>query len=217
MTIRGRVRRFFWRSLQLAFLLLLPFFTLLRAGVWLHADRGWSPWAALAGGFCLSGALLLIYGLVLQHRFTGRLPAWGAMRWQSALVLAFLSVYCVPALMSLSVSNAKSEAVRAEFRSLHPVLRLGVSTLIWVDPSLVLTDASRVPADYRGMGLPTHRRSLHYQQADGYVYAVDVRTRGRSGWRNALAAAYFRLLGFDCLRHGGTADHLHISLPERSP
>jgi hypothetical protein len=42
---------------------------------------------------------------------------------------------------------------------------------------------------------------------------MDLRTKGRSQARNALTVAYFRIMGFRSLRHVGTADHLHVSLP----
>jgi hypothetical protein len=35
------------------------------------------------------------------------------------------------------------------------------------------TNIARVPDDYEAMGLQTNLRSLHFAQADGYVYAVD--------------------------------------------
>lgn len=63
------------------------------------------------------------------------------------------------------------------------------------------------------MGLRTFRRSRHYVQEDGWVHAVDIRTRGRGMIRNTLARAWFALMGFDTPRHTGTADHLLVSLP----
>jgi hypothetical protein len=71
---------------------------------------------------------------------------------------------------------------------------------------------SRQPEDYERMGLSTNGASLHYRQADGYAHAVDLRTRGRSPGRNILIRLYFEAMGFDTLRHVGTADHLHVSL-----
>jgi hypothetical protein len=88
---------------------------------------------------------------------------------------------------------------------------LAVSTLILADRNAVITDLARTPDDYRRMGLPLNRRSLHYPQADGWVHAVDLRTT--SGLRSLLVEWYFRAMGFDTLRHTGTHDHLHVSLP----
>jgi hypothetical protein len=61
------------------------------------------------------------------------------------------------------------------------------------------------------MGLPVSRESLHYRQADGWVHAVDLRTH--AGLKSLLVQWYFDLMGFDTLRHVGTHDHLHVSLP----
>jgi hypothetical protein len=92
------------------------------------------------------------------------------------------------------------------------VLRLGIGTLVWLDRELLLTDADRLPEDYRRMGLPEKSASLHYRQSSGYTHAVDIRTAGRGELRNRLVESYFRLMGFRTLRHVGTADHLHVSL-----
>jgi hypothetical protein len=67
------------------------------------------------------------------------------------------------------------------------------------------------------MGLPVYESSLHYRQQDGYVHAMDLRTIGRSGFRNWATKSYFQLLGFRVIRHVGTADHFHISLPVPGP
>ena len=67
-------------------------------------------------------------------------------------------------------------------------------------------------ADYDAMNLAEKKRSLHYTQADGYVHALDLRTKGRSEAWNGWAKTYFELMGFRTLRHSGTEDHLHISL-----
>jgi hypothetical protein len=63
------------------------------------------------------------------------------------------------------------------------------------------------------MGLPVFERTLHYQQKNGWVHAVDLRTIGHSEPRNLLLAWYFRAVGLRVVRHVGTADHLHVELP----
>jgi len=82
-----------------------------------------------------------------------------------------------------------------------------------IDKEAVITDTNRVPEDYKRMGLKTNRSSLHYEQEDGYAYAIDLRVRGKSEIRNKLTQWYFDWMGFNTLRHGGSADHLHVSLP----
>jgi hypothetical protein len=90
---------------------------------------------------------------------------------------------------------------------------MSVGTFLLVDDGLLITDLSRHPSDYEAMGLPVKSHSLHYRQADGYVHAFDLRTKGHSWLRNQLMDGYFTILGFRTLRHVGTADHLHVALP----
>jgi hypothetical protein len=135
-----------------------------------------------------------------------------SVKGRALLIGALLFSYCIYGLFYVSGKNVKSKAVGKEYRSLHPILRMGISTIIFLDPSLILTDANRVPEDYRKMGLKTKGHSLHYKQSDGYAHAVDIRTNGRSGIRNYLLKLYFNMMGFNVMRHGGTGDHLHISL-----
>jgi hypothetical protein len=192
----------------------LPFAVLLRASTWLYLGRGWATWGALGMGVALTLLVLTLYGALLARRFTGRFRVGLVARW---VALPAVLAYCGYSLLYLSSANAKTEAVRETYTSLHPILRLAVSTLVLVDGDLVITDAARQPEDYEAMGLPVREWSLHYHQQDGYVHAIDLRTAGRSEARNFLTQAYFRLLGFRTLRHVGTADHLHVSLPLKPP
>ena len=112
----------------------------------------------------------------------------------------------------LSTVNAKTDDVREYYRTVHPLLRVALSTAIFASRDMVVTDTRREPADYERMGLPTLDNSLHFVQKTGYVHAVDLRTVGRAEWKNLLMVGYFRVLGFRTLRHVGTADHLHVSL-----
>jgi hypothetical protein len=126
--------------------------------------------------------------------------------------MGIAAAYVAYALVFVASANVKSAEVRAEYRALHPLLRLASSAIILVDPASVITDAARTSEDYASMGLPIEERSLHYRQPDGYVHALDLRTTGRSGLRNLTVNVAFRALGFRVLRHGGTGDHLHVSL-----
>jgi hypothetical protein len=139
----------------------------------------------------------------------------GRRRWRFVLqwvAAPTVLVYCGLGLVHLSAANAKTEAVRTEYRTIHPLLRLGLSTWLVVDRDLVATDFDRVPQDYAAMGLDVLTSSRHFVQDDGFAHAMDLRTNGRSGLRNALTQWYFEMMGFDTLRHVGTADHLHVSL-----
>jgi len=119
--------------------------------------------------------------------------------------------YVSYALVFVASANVKSEEVRAEYASMHPLLRVASSVLVLVDPGAVITDAGRTPEDYRLMGLPPNEASLHFEQADGFVHALDLRTSGRPELRNRAVELAFWALGFHSLRHVGTADHLHVS------
>ena len=196
-------------GLRTLILLVLPFFLLIRSALHLHLGQGFPVWLALACGVTLMTTLLAGYAGWLMHRLTGshRLP-----RLALGSLLVLVLGYAGFAVAYLSATNAKSEEVRAFYRSVHPILRIAVGTVILADGDLVVTDTRRRRADYEAMGLAPLRRSLHYVQPDGYVHAVDLRTAGHAEWRNGLLRAYFGLMGFPTLRHVGTWDHLHVSL-----
>jgi len=188
---------------------LLPFIALVKVAVFLHQHQGWPIAFALAGGVACTTAVVTAYGTWAWHRFTGRVRlALIARRFALPLVVA----YCGYALIYLSSANAKSEQVRAYYASLHPLLRVALSTLILVDRAAVITDLARRPEDYQAMGLPPDDGSLHYLQRDGYAHAADLRTAGRGLVKNRLIQLYFWSMGFGTLRHVGTGDHLHVEL-----
>jgi hypothetical protein len=124
---------------------------------------------------------------------------------------------CAYSLALLPELNAKNERIHEDYHQLHPILRVAVGIYGFLDGDFVLTDLTREPRDYAPMGLDSPTRSLHYVQADGATHALDLRTKGRGRMRNALTQIYFEALGFETLRHVGTADHLHVGLPLRSP
>jgi hypothetical protein len=197
--------RFAGRLFFLLVVTVLPFVFLIRSSVYLHTRYHLYPALTLAGGYLLTVVLLLVYLL-----FLGTPVRKLRSRWMIAGFL--LLVYCAYALSFISGQNIQSGEIASEYRSLHPVLRLGICTILLIDKDLVVTDAHRVPDDYRKMGLSVKEHSLHYPQRNGYVHAFDVRTRDRSLVRNVLLKWAFRAMGFTVLRHGGTGDHLHISL-----
>lgn len=197
---------------KIILLLVLPFIFLIRGSVYLHTQHHFYPSMALLGGIIATMALLVIYFSYFYGRMTGKFGSFDALKRRSLLAVVILAVYCINGLLFLSGNNAKTDEVQKEYRSLHPILRLSISTIVYLDKDLILTDASRVPEDYRKMGLKTKRASLHYKQSSGYVHAFDVRTKNQSEVRNFLLKWYFKLMGFNTLRHGGTGDHLHISL-----
>ncbi len=190
--------------------LALPFYVLVGGAVLLYRNAGFSTWPALLSGVVLTAALLTLYASRLARRVVGRRRV---ARFVARIALAVVGAYCLYGLVYLSSMNVKQEALRDHYRSLHPLLRIATSTFILLDRDLVITDLKRRPEDYARMGLPVYERSLHIIQPDGYAHAVDLRTLGHGQWRNLAMEVYFRLMGFRVLRHVGTADHLHVSLP----
>ncbi|MDZ7692405.1 MAG: hypothetical protein U5K69_14930 [Balneolaceae bacterium] len=186
------------------------FFLLIKIALYSYQVYHLNGWLSLGLGALAALTVLLICGFYLVYRLSGRrkvLPL--VLRVATALVIA----YCTYSLLYLSSVNSKSEGVRSHYRSLHPILRVTLSTVTLADSDLVITDMQRTRADYRRMGLPPRQQSLHYIQSTGYVHAVDVRTKGRSEWKNWLTEMVFKSLGYHTLRHAGTADHLHVALP----
>ena len=207
---RGTARRWLFRALVVAAALVLPFYVLVGVSVLLYRFQSLPVWPALLTGALLTFLILLVYASWVTKRVSGRRRVPGTV---TKALLAVVGAYAVYALLYLSALNVKNEGLKEEYRSLHPLLRVATSTLILFDRDLVITDMQRQAADYERMGLPVYERSLHFVQADGYAHAVDLRTNDRSEWRNLLMAGYFRAMGFRTLRHVGTADHLHVSLP----
>jgi hypothetical protein len=193
-------------------LVVLPFLVLLRGTTFFYSRLDWPTWPALGGAAVLTLALVTVYAAWLSRALTGNSRIKFVARWVATpLVVA----YCLHALLFLASVNAKTPDVQAYYRALHPAMRLAVSTLVIVDPGVVVTDIHRTAADYGRMELPVFEASLHYRRRDGYVHAMDLRTIDRGAIRNWLTAIGFRLAGFRTLRHVGTADHLHVSLPLR--
>ncbi len=198
--------------LKIIILLLLPFVALIRGAVFMHENYASNPQLSLTAGALATMILLTIYLSYIFFRTTGKLGGGNSFKWKMLIAGALVIVYCFNGLLFLKGGHAKTEAVQNEFTSLHPILRLSISTILFVDRDLILTDASRLPEDYKKMGLPTKTHSLHYKQKNGYAHAFDVRTKGHSELRNSFLKWYFEAMGFNTLRHIGTEDHLHISL-----
>jgi hypothetical protein len=188
-------------------LAVLPFVVLIRGGVLIYQSWGLGTWPSLVLAAFATVSLLAAYAWSASRR----LGAGRALRVLFARGAMGVGVaYVIYALVFVAGANVKSADVQAEYRSLHPLLRVASSAVILVDSESVITDASRYLGDYERMGLSPNEASLHFTQDDGYVHALDLRTVGRSRLRNVTLRLTFRALGF--LRHGGTGDHLHVSL-----
>ncbi len=190
----------------------LPFTVLIRVSVYCHTHYDTGAYSSLGIGVMAVSIILFVYFTLLHTWITGKIGNYAGIKRRSLIALLIVCLYSIHAVFFLSSDHAKSDRVATGFKQLHPILRLATSTLAYIDKNLIITDSERVPEDYRRMGLPSKRSSLHYKQRDGYVYAIDVRVKQRSELKSAATTLYFRLMGLRTLRHGGTADHLHISL-----
>lgn len=211
------MKRWTLRSLgiltQIFIMLILPFWILIRGSVFLYEVYEWPFWLAIIVTDIIVAFILLVYVAMIWDAIMGpgkiSRTALKVKVWMVSLILVGFMGYTF---FSLSGANAKGEDVKDEYMELHPYLRLSVGTFVLFNKNLLITDMSRATEDYQKMGLPGKKHSLHYKQSTGFVHAMDLRTKGHSKFRNFMMQAYFRALGFNTLRHTGTADHLHISL-----
>lgn len=189
---------------------LLPFVVLVRGSSFAYLHYGLGSWGAVAAGGAVTAVLLSVYVVLIGKKLTGRLRFSRRLAKVVGTVVLFYLAY---AMIYISGVNVKSQEIKSYYTSLHPVLRLAVSTVVLVDRDLIITDLARERDDYARMGLPERERSFHYtQERTGFVHAADIRTLGRREWKNLLVEWYFRVMGFRTLRHVGTADHLHVEL-----
>ena len=199
--------------LSLLVIILLPFLLMLRVSVSLHDWFQVGAWLGVAVGMILALIPVYFYVRWIFGKLRGKKKEKPEhKRLNIQIAVGILAGYCVFALFYVSGVNAKSDAIREQYTSLHPLLRVGVSSIILFDRSLVITDLARTPEDYEKMNLAKKNKSLHFPQSDGFVHAIDLRTNGRPEWRNKFTQFWFKLMGFRTLRHVGTADHLHVSL-----
>ena len=205
----------FFNLSKVAILILMPFILLIRGSVYVHEHYPLHAWISILAGTAMTAILLFIYFSWIYGLITGKLGSFKGIKRRFALALVFVFGFALQGLMYISAKNIKHPSLRSEFRSLHPILRLSMSTLLILDKKAILTDAQRIPEDYRKMGLKQKTNSLHYKQSDGYVYAIDLRTKGRNEIRNQFLNLYFKMMGLKTLRHTGTADHLHVSLKNK--
>ena len=198
------------RVLLLATLIaVLPFAILIRGGVFAYAAWGLGAWSSLFVAMLATALLLGAYAWVVSVRLGA---SAGTRKLLTRGAAAVAGAYVVYALVFVASANVKSDAVRAGYSEVHPLLRVASSAVILVDPASVITDAGRTLEDYRLMGLTPNEASLHFEQDTGFVHAIDLRTVGRPEWRNRAVELGFWAMGFHSLRHVGTADHLHVSL-----
>jgi len=198
--------------LKMLALVFLPFIILLRVSIFTHSTYELPATLSLGCGALATAFALMIYFSFFYGKITGKIGSFDSFKRRSTLALVVVLGFVAYGLFYINGSNVKHQEIKKEFSELHPIIRLGVASIVLFDKNMIITDASRVPEDYRKMGLKTSNSSLHYKQKDGYAYAIDLRTKGRLEWANQVRQIYFRIMGFNVLRHTGTADHLHLSL-----
>lgn len=198
------------KILIFGFCLAAPFVVLVRISIYMYSNYQLNSWLALTTGVAVTILLLIGYGLFLAFRY-GK-GTWVNKQLTQGIVILVMS-YTLYGLFYYSSLNTKTDEIRSYYRSLHPIIRVALSTTTLADNNLLITDIRRKPEDYVRMGLPENQRSLHYVQSNGYVHAVDLRTRGRTEWKNKLTRLTINIIGLKTIRHVGTADHLHVYLP----
>ena len=214
MIMRRALTGFLIRLIFVVIGVLLPFWAMVRMALIAVIEWSWSPWLAMLLGVTVSAFMLWIYSIALFSTVFKSIPGpkfftrtfWG--------MLVVCLCYTLPATLFLSAEHAKHDEVQTEFRDLHPILRLSVSSMAIFDAGMIVTDASRNLSDYADMGLKENSYSQHLIQDDGYAHAIDIRTHGRSEVINFFVRWSFEGMGFETLRHTGTEDHLHIGMPK---
>ncbi len=203
-----------WRFLQVAILLITLFVAFNWASLRLYSHYQFEGYAAVLGGMAAGGLLMFLLFTLMYKWIFGKLGSLRGLKWRGLFTIGASMAIVMYMLLHVSGTNTKADEVAREYNELHPVMRTSVGALVLLDRSLIVTDASRTPEDYDAMGLSRYNASKHFVQDDGYVHAVDIRTIGNSEARNERIEFYFRLLGFKTLRHVGTADHLHVEMPQ---
>ncbi len=161
-------RRWTWTTLafavKIAAFVALPFVVLIGGAVWLYRVQAIPTWLALATSGILAAGLLTAYGAWICQRLTGK----ARLRFVfTTLALPLIMFYCGYTLLYLSSVNAKTEDVRQYYTTVHPLLRVALSTAVLFDRDIVVTDTRREVGDYARMGLPALDNSLHFPKQAG--------------------------------------------------
>lgn len=176
-----------------------------------YTYSSYKPFISLSLSFIIVLCIWLICFTGISFLLTGKFKT---NRYVKRIMIFTLVGYVGYSTLFLSNAHIKNKAIKQTYLNLHPVLRVGLTTIILADTDLIITDTQRTKNDYKKLRLSPKERSHHFiQKETGFVHAVDIRTIGRSEWKNTLVQFGFKLMGFKTLRHTGTADHLHVYLP----
>lgn len=190
--------------------LVLPFLVLIRTSVFLYSNYQMNGWWALTAGCFATVLLLIIYAVIFVYKIGVTQRGFKYIAYGILVLVVSYSFYGV---LYYSAQNTKTDEINSYYRSLHPIMRVTLTTVTLADSDLIVTDIQRHPGDYKKMGLEENGQSLHYPQKTGYVHAVDLRTKGRTQWEIWMLKSAFNIVGLSTIRHVGTADHLHVYLP----
>ena len=156
----GRLRRLPLRLLRWAVLAvvlaIVPFFLLIRGGVFAYQQWGLGPWPSLAVSAAATALLLVLYAWALGRRLgAGKGLKWLMTRGAAALAVAYVAYSVV----YVGSAKVKSEEVRAEYAALHPLLRLAASAVILADQARSSRMQAASPTSIAGWD--SHRTSRH--------------------------------------------------------
>ena len=212
LSLKRSLAKFLFSVLIVLGMGIIPFFILIKTAVILNVSKDINGWVSLLGGILASTFLIGLYVLFLFRNVKNKKLI---SQFGFGGVAALVGGFCIYGLLYLSSVNAKTEDVREVYRSLHPILRVAVATTTLAEKDLVITDIKRTKEDYISWGLSPAESSMHYEQEDGFVHAIDLRTIGHSELRNTTLEWSLRAMGLKIIRHVGTADHLHVALPKK--
>ena len=200
------MRHFF----ALFFSLIIPLIVFLRVSSEASVRFGLNGWESLIFGGVASIISAALTGYIFTRKIKKGKSFLKAMRFIGFVVLA---AYLSLGMIYINRLHLKSTQLNRYYKELHPVLRVSVVAATIFDRHLVVTDIGRNPDDYISMGLKKRKHSWHFKQKTGFIHAVDLRTINRNELLNQLTELYFKISGFNTLRHTGTNDHLHVELP----
>ncbi len=120
--------KFILRIFYLLFLLLLPFILLIRVAVGMHEQYAWNGWLALLVSGSVTSLIVLIYFSFLYSKITGKVGDWMAFKRRAYAAGFLVFAFAAYGLFYISGENMKHREIRSEYRELHPILRMSVST-----------------------------------------------------------------------------------------
>ena len=153
MSFHKAMKKIFAELFKISIVLIFPFILLIRGAVTFHEQFQLAPMLAILAGVLAAAFLLFLYFSIVYGQFTGRLGSGTAVRRRAFWALAITVLFAIHGIFYMSSENMKNPEVRQEINKVHPILRLSVSTLVYIDKDLIITDAKRQPEDYSKMGL----------------------------------------------------------------